>query len=209
VNDGAEGSPPDRRGKSPAADGREFSSVSNRSGLGPDGIHESWRVYEREGNPCVICDGTGENKCLYCFGDGVVYIGAGGERDRVDCPQCGGQRVEVCPRCKGSGVRPSTRIDLVTLKVGPNRTNRDVIDGTYPEGYTVRNWGPVPPVYAQEDGAYGAAENAEDSEERESADGAEAEDASAPAEPRNGAAGASVEERDAMPTSAPSPSAHR
>jgi hypothetical protein len=112
----------------------------------PSSIDESWRVYEREGNPCVICDGTGRTKCLYCFGDGVVYIGTSRDRDGVPCPQCAGLSEEVCPRCHGSGVRPATRIDPLTLEVVPNRTNADVVRGTYPDGYPPRPAGSEFPV---------------------------------------------------------------
>jgi hypothetical protein len=94
-----------------------------------DELHPSWGVYERAGNQCVICDGTGRCKCLYCFGDGVVFIGPEKERDGIVCPQCLGKTAEPCARCAGTGVRPSTRFDPRTMKEVANRTNQDVIDG--------------------------------------------------------------------------------
>lgn len=90
--------------------------------------HPSWRIYEREGNQCVVCDGKGQSKCMQCYGDGVVYIGPDRQRDELICPQCGGAKLEQCARCLGTGVRPSTRIDLDTYEVVPNRTNWDVIN---------------------------------------------------------------------------------
>lgn len=108
---------------SPAAatPGEDVGRVSSL-GAGDD----SWRIYEQEGNPCVICLGTGKCKCLHCFGDGVVYIGPNRERDEVTCPQCDGRQADICPRCRGTGVRPSTRLDFDTLTMVPNCTNEDI-----------------------------------------------------------------------------------
>lgn len=90
---------------------------------------DSWRIYEQAGNPCVVCLGTGKCKCLYCFGDGVVFIGPSRERDEETCPQCAGRKLEECPRCRGSGVRPSTRIDIATMKQVRNFTNEEISNG--------------------------------------------------------------------------------
>jgi hypothetical protein len=100
-----------------------------------DELHPSWGVYERPGNQCVICDGMGKCKCLYCFGDGVVFVGPQKDRDGVVCPQCMGATAETCARCAGTGVRPNTRLDPRTMKQVANRTNQDVLDGVNePEG---------------------------------------------------------------------------
>lgn len=108
-------------------------ALGEEDAAGEGGLHPSWRVYEQgSGDCCVICAGTGECKCLFCFGDGVVIIGPEKERDTVACSQCGGRSMEVCVRCAGSGKRPTTRIVLDETEGStrcwrePNVTNAEV-----------------------------------------------------------------------------------
>lgn len=89
-------------------------------------IHDSWRVYSRPGNLCVVCGGKGETRCLYCYGEGTVRIGPETGRDTLDCPHCYGAGVEVCVRCEGSGKRPATRYDVDTKQIVANLTNQQV-----------------------------------------------------------------------------------
>lgn len=115
---------------SPRKDGQSPAAAGGRAiRQGASELHESWRVYEKEGNVCVICLGTGKCKCLYCFGDGVVYVGPEKRRDETTCPQCEGRTRETCPRCHGSGIRPSTRMNPLTGQLEPNRTNKEVREG--------------------------------------------------------------------------------
>lgn len=114
----------------PRTDGQSPAAAGGRSvQQSASELHESWRVYEKDGNACVICSGTGKCKCLYCFGDGVVFIGPERRRDETTCPQCEGRACETCPRCRGSGIRPSTRMDPLTGDLVPNRTNKEVREG--------------------------------------------------------------------------------
>lgn len=122
--------PPSCCATGPRTDSQSPAAAGGRAvQRGASELHESWRVYEKDGNACVICLGTGKCKCLYCFGDGVVFVGPERRRDETTCPQCEGRACETCPRCHGSGVRPSTRMDPLTGNLGPNRTNKEVREG--------------------------------------------------------------------------------
>lgn len=92
-------------------------------------LHESWHIYTSGGNKCVICFGRGETRCLYCYGESTVKIGPDEARDTIPCPQCNGNGYETCRRCKGSGIRPSTRFDVNLWKYVPNVTNEDICNG--------------------------------------------------------------------------------
>lgn len=91
-----------------------------------DEIDDSWRIYSKPGNLCVLCLGKGEVKCLFCFGDGKIRIGPEDGRDTIECPQCNNTGRETCLRCDGTGIRPSTRLDPVTGKTYRNLTNEEV-----------------------------------------------------------------------------------
>lgn len=91
-----------------------------------DEIDDSWRIYSKPGNPCVLCLGKGAVKCMYCFGEGTIRIGPEDGRDTVVCPQCKKRGSETCIRCDGTGIRPSTRVDAVTGKTYRNLTNEEV-----------------------------------------------------------------------------------
>lgn len=116
-------------------------------------LHESWRVYSSGGNKCVICLGKGETRCLYCYGDTSVKIGPDAKRDTITCPQCKGRGSEICRRCEGSGIRPSTRFDVDKWEYVANVTNDDICNGptwaevektrsaaAEHEGQTERDW---------------------------------------------------------------------
>lgn len=92
-------------------------------GDGGNSLHPSWRVYSQPGNPCVLCRGEGHVKCLYCYGEGIVRIGPEPARDTLACPQCKGAAIASCVRCEGTGVRPRTRIDVLTGETLANPTN--------------------------------------------------------------------------------------
>lgn len=96
-------------------------------------LHPSWYIYEQPGNPCVVCCGRGENKCLYCYGDGYLLIGPDEVRDRQECPICAGRKTDMCRRCQGSGVRPSVSINAAGEEV-PNMTNAEVCAAAAAEG---------------------------------------------------------------------------
>jgi len=91
------------------------------------GLHESWYVYYEEGNKCVVCRGEGTETCSYCYGEGYVVIGANQETDRAVCPLCEGAKANICMRCNGSGVRPSTRYNAETDEVERNPTNAEIL----------------------------------------------------------------------------------
>lgn len=93
------------------------------SGVGE--LHESWGLYHHN-ECCVICYGRGTTRCMYCFGDGEVTIGAQRSRDTVTCPQCDALKYLPCERCGGSGERPLTRFDVDTQTEVPNATNADL-----------------------------------------------------------------------------------
>lgn len=100
-----------------------------------DAVDPSWSIYEQEGNKCVICLGTGYDKCLFCFGKGTVQIGPEPGRDTETCPMCQGETKLQCMRCEGSGVRPSTCYDVKTGTYVRNWTNAEIASGL---------WDPVP-----------------------------------------------------------------
>lgn len=81
----------------------------------------------------MVCIGRGRTKCLFCYGRGVVIIGPEKERDTITCPQCNGEKAEVCPRCRGSGKRPRSRFDVIANKEVPNLTNEDVRNASLEE----------------------------------------------------------------------------
>lgn len=103
--------------------------------------HESWDIYSKPGNLCVVCLGKGYNKCLYCNGTGYVRVGPEEERDTVPCPQCNGTGKEMCMRCEGTGIRPNFRYVL-------NETGDGVIKVRNPTNEEINN---LPPYYESED----------------------------------------------------------
>lgn len=102
------------------------SSADNNSNTGDNILHDSWRIYSKPGNLCVICFGKGYSQCLFCYGKGTVRIGPEEKRDTVSCPQCGGTKQEYCRRCKGSGIRPSFRYVSGSAEPVRNLTNEEV-----------------------------------------------------------------------------------
>lgn len=96
-----------------------------------EAIHDSWKIYSKFGNKCVVCYGRGYNECLYCYGKGTIRIGPDVKRDTVTCPICGGTGREMCMRCEGTGIRPSFRYVLNKeggLDVIKNLTNAEVCE---------------------------------------------------------------------------------
>lgn len=116
---------------------RRFGASNTRSSLLPtedsdvddQSIDTSWRMYTRPGNVCVLCNGHGNVKCLYCFGEGVIRIGPDPVRDSIKCPQCNGTGLETCARCEGTGIRPTTRVDVLSGETVRNLTNEEVCEG--------------------------------------------------------------------------------
>lgn len=92
----------------------------------PARVHDSWKVYEKPGNLCVLCNGKGDTRCLFCFGEGSIKIGPETARDSLTCTECHGSGIEECIRCEGSGKRPSMRYDVKSEKFVPNMTNEQV-----------------------------------------------------------------------------------
>ncbi len=88
-------------------------------------LHPSWTVYYND-EACVVCQGRGHSRCLFCFGEGSIVIGAQAERDTIPCPQCHGTCIEICGRCEGTGKRPLTRYDPKTKTEVRNITNREL-----------------------------------------------------------------------------------
>lgn len=107
---------------SPASD-----SSKNGNHLNPDDVmHDSWRIYSKPGNLCVICFGKGHSKCLYCFGRGTIRVGPEAARDTLTCPQCNGTAEEFCIRCDGTGIRPNFRYVVDSDDPVRNLTNEEV-----------------------------------------------------------------------------------
>lgn len=105
---------------------KSHADSNNNNNTGDDILHDSWRVYSKPGNLCVICFGKGSSRCLFCYGRGTVRIGPEEGRDTVPCPQCDGTKLEFCRRCNGSGIRPSFRYIPGSLKPVRNLTNEEV-----------------------------------------------------------------------------------
>lgn len=102
-------------------------NATTKGGMQSDDVmHESWTVYTKPGNLCVICFGKGKSPCMFCSGKGTVRIGPEDVRDTVKCPQCKGETTEMCRRCEGSGIRPSFRYVEGSDEPVRNLTNEEV-----------------------------------------------------------------------------------
>ncbi|KAL5715044.1 hypothetical protein ACHQM5_016929 [Ranunculus cassubicifolius] len=57
--------------------------------------------------PCFPCNGTGAQKCRFCFGTGDVTVELGMDEKEVSrCINCDGAGSLTCTTCQGSGIQP-------------------------------------------------------------------------------------------------------
>ena len=77
-------------------------NVIQKSGIGKEKVQELFKNIDKYGL-CVICDGSGQEKCRNCRGKGNFKCTECDGTGKDDCPECGGGGNNTCTRCDGYG----------------------------------------------------------------------------------------------------------